>query len=226
MPEVHVLRVFCGPGGSGGNLLGVVRHGAAVPDVAGRQRLAAALGFSETIFIDDPSRGTVDIFTPSSRLTFAGHPLVGAAWLLRREGYLPAVLRPGAGEVASRADGELTWITGRPEWSAGKQTRRFGSAAEVDALAVPPAGTGWLYAWAWDDEASGRARARGFPGRGDGIAEDEATGSAALLLTAELARVLEVRQGQGSRILTRPLPDGQVEVGGRVRLAEVRVLCH
>jgi predicted PhzF superfamily epimerase YddE/YHI9 len=224
VPDVHVLRVFCAPDGSGGNLLGVVRHGAAVPDVPGRQRLAAALGFSETIFIDDPLRGTVDIFTPSSRLAFAGHPLVGAGWLLRREGRSPAVLRPGAGEVGSRADGELSWIAARPEWSAGKQTRRLGSAAEVDALAIPPAGTGWLYAWAWEDEAAGRVRARGFPGRGDGISEDEATGSAALLLTGELGRCLEVRQGHGSQILTRPLPDGRIEVGGRVRLAEVRAL--
>lgn len=76
----------------------------------------------------------------------------------------------------------------------------------------------WIYAWAWEDEAAGRVRARAFPGRGDGVDEDEATGAAALLLTAELGRALNITQGRGSQILTAPGPDGVIELGGRVRL--------
>lgn len=80
MPSVlDVLRVFCGPDGRNGNELGVVRDGSAVPDVADRQRIAGELGFSETVFVDDPERGTIDIYTPTLRLPFAGHPCVGAA---------------------------------------------------------------------------------------------------------------------------------------------------
>jgi predicted PhzF superfamily epimerase YddE/YHI9 len=81
---------------------------------------------------------------------------------------------------------------------------------------VPPPGE-WVYAWAWQDEAAGRVRARGFPGRDDGITEDEATGAAALLLTARLGRALTVTQGRGSQILTALEPDGSVAVGGRAR---------
>jgi predicted PhzF superfamily epimerase YddE/YHI9 len=92
----------------------------------------------------------------------------------------------------------------------------------VDALPAPPPGTGWLYAWAWADEQAGRVRARAFPRRGGAIVEDEATGAAAIVLTAELARPLDIRQGVGSQILTRPLPGGLVEVGGRTELVEVR----
>ena len=55
-----------------------------------------------------------------------------------------------------------------------------------------------------------------------GIDEDEATGAAAITLTARLGRELEIRQGAGSRILARPLDDGMVEIGGRVVLDEVR----
>jgi predicted PhzF superfamily epimerase YddE/YHI9 len=55
-----------------------------------------------------------------------------------------------------------------------------------------------------------------------GIAEDEATGSAAITLSARLGRELEIRQGAGSRILARPLGNGMVEIGGRVELDEVR----
>lgn len=216
MTELDVLRVFCGPDGAGGNLLGVVRDGAAVPGAAERAALAAELGFSETVFLDDANRGTVDIHTPSVRLPFAGHPLVGMAWLLRSLGRPPRTLRPAAGEVAVRFEGDVVWVHGRAEWVTARTARRYHSAAEVDALPAPPPGEGWLYAWAWQDEAAGVVRARGFPRRGDGIVEDEATGAAALLLTYELGRPLDIRQGAGSRILTRPHPDGTIAIGGQV----------
>ncbi|MFI8810656.1 MULTISPECIES: PhzF family phenazine biosynthesis protein [unclassified Streptomyces] len=211
---IDVLRVFCGPDGRHGNALGVVRDGSGHPDEASRQELARRLGFSETVFVDDPERGRVDIYTPGLRLPFAGHPLVGAAWLLDLE-----VLEPAVGEVFARQDGEFTWITARPEWAPPRILERYGSAAEVDALTGPPPGEGLLYVWAWEDEAAGRVRARAFPRRGDGIVEDEATGAAALLLSARLGRALNIRQGRGSQILTAPAPDGTVEIGGRVLLA-------
>ncbi|MEI5131563.1 PhzF family phenazine biosynthesis protein [Streptomyces libani] len=219
MTDLEVLRVFCGPDGAGGNALGVVRDGPALPVAEDRAALAAELGFSETVFLDDASRGTVDIHTPSVRLPFAGHPLVGLAWLLRGLGRPPRTLRPPAGEVAVAFEGDLTWVRGRAEWVPARTTRRHASPAEVDALPAPPPGEGWLYAWAWQDEAAGVVRARAFPRRGDGIAEDEATGAAAMLLTHELGRPLDIRQGAGSQILTRTYPDGTLAVGGRVRRA-------
>ncbi|WP_329398358.1 PhzF family phenazine biosynthesis protein [Streptomyces melanogenes] len=209
---IDVLRVFCGPDGRHGNALGVVREGSALPDEAARQALAKELGFSETVFVDDPERGAVDIYTPGLQLPFAGHPLVGAAWLLDID-----VLELAVGDVFARQDGEFTWITARAEWAPPRTLRQYGSAAEVDALEVPEPGE-WVYAWAWEDEAAGRVRARGFPGRGDGVEEDEATGAAALLLTALLGRALNITQGAGSQLLTAPGPDATIELGGRVRL--------
>jgi hypothetical protein len=46
--DLHVLRVFCGPGGRHGNQLGVVPDGHAVATGQHRQAEAARLGFSET----------------------------------------------------------------------------------------------------------------------------------------------------------------------------------
>ncbi|MFE9533903.1 PhzF family phenazine biosynthesis protein [Streptomyces sp. NPDC006691] len=209
---IDVLRVFCGPDGRHGNALGVVREGAQVPCEAARQELARQLGFSETVFVDDPERGTVEIYTPGVRLPFAGHPLVGTAWLLDLE-----VLELPVGDVLARQDGEFTWIAARSAWVPPRTLRQYASAAEVDALAVPEPGE-WVYAWAWEDEAAGRVRARAFPGRGDGIEEDEATGAAALLLTHRLGRALNITQGAGSQLLTAPGPDGEIELGGRVSL--------
>ncbi|MFJ8470797.1 PhzF family phenazine biosynthesis protein [Kitasatospora sp. NPDC094011] len=210
MTDYEVLRVFCGPDGRHGNELGVVRDGAALPDRADRQAFARELGFSETVFVDDPERGEIDIYAPGVRLPFAGHPCVGAAWLLGVERLVTA-----AGVVAVRRDGGLTRIAARPEWAPPRTLRQYGSPAEVDGLAVPPPGE-WVYAWAWQDEAAGTVRARAFPGRGDGIDEDEATGAAALLLAARLGRALTVTQGRGSQLLAGPRPGGLVEVGGRV----------
>ncbi|SOE75983.1 Predicted epimerase YddE/YHI9, PhzF superfamily [Streptomyces sp. OV198] len=212
MTDFDVLRVFCGPGGEHGNELGVVREGSVMPDPEERQAFAAKLGFSETVFVDDPERGVVDIYTPTLRLPFAGHPCVGVGWLLD----IPELVTP-AGVVGVRLDGEFSWIEARAEWAPGRTLRQYGSADEVDALAVPEPGE-WVYAWAWEDESAGRVRARGFPGRDDGIVEDEATGAAALLLTDWLGRALNIVQGAGSQILTAPQPGGWVEVGGRVRL--------
>ncbi|MFE4816714.1 PhzF family phenazine biosynthesis protein [Streptomyces sp. NPDC056704] len=212
MTDFDVLRVFCGPGGEHGNELGVVREGSVMPDPEERQAFAAKLGFSETVFVDDPERGVVDIYTPTLRLPFAGHPCVGVGWLLD----IPELVTP-AGVVGVRLDGEFSWIEARAEWAPERTLRQYGSADEVDALAVPEPGE-WVYAWAWEDESAGRVRARGFPGRDDGIVEDEATGAAALLLTDRLGRALNIVQGAGSQILTAPQPGGWVEVGGRVRL--------
>ncbi|MFK0167873.1 PhzF family phenazine biosynthesis protein [Streptomyces sp. NPDC090306] len=212
MTDYDVLRVFVGPRGGYGNELGVVREGSRTPERDERQALAAKLGFSETVFVDDPERGVIDIYTPALRLPFAGHPCVGTAWLLD----VPELVTP-AGTVGTRLDGEFTWIEARADWAPPRTLRQYATPAEVNALEVPPPGE-WIYAWSWEDEAAGRVRARAFPGRDDGIDEDEATGAAALLLTDALGRALNITQGRGSQILTAPQPGGWVEVGGRVVL--------
>lgn len=220
MPTLHVLKVFVGEDGKGGNPLGVFLDGGAVPD-KDRQRVAADLGFSETVFVDDPGAGSLRIFTPAAELSFAGHPLVGAAWLLGSEGLEVDALRPPAGEVPARREGEMTYIAGRPEWAPPFEHVEYASPAEVDALDGPPHGLGHAGAWAWEDEAAGKVRARVFvPALG--VPEDEATGSHAVRLCAMLGRKITIRQGVGSRIEATPLPDGSVEVGGKVEKVEER----
>lgn len=214
-PGLQVVRVFCAEDGTGGNPLGVFLDGMSIAE-ANRQPIAAELGFSETVFVDDRERGEMRIFTPKVELPLAGHPLVGTAWLMREEGVEPTVLRPPAGEVGVRFEGEMTYASARPEWSPPFEFVQLDAPAEVDALPGPPAGYGLVGMWAWLDEEAGIVRERVFVPE-EGVPEDEATGSAALMLCSQLGREIEIRQGHGSVIHARPLPDGRAEIGGLVR---------
>jgi predicted PhzF superfamily epimerase YddE/YHI9 len=216
---LHVLRVFVNDEGEWGNPLGVFLEGGEVPPVR-RQDVAAELGFSETVFVEDATTGELRIHTPAIELGFAGHPTVGAAWLLAEEGHRPVTLRPPAGEVGVRFGDGCTFVSARPEWCPPFEYRRLGSPADVRGL-DPAAAGGLVYAWAWIDEDAGTVRARSFAD-GAGIAEDEATGSAALALCAALGRPITVHQGHGSVLSARPLGDGRAEVGGAAVLDEIR----
>ena len=216
MPTLHLLRVFCSDDGYGGNPLGVFLDGEEVaPEL--RQAVAADLGLSEVVFVDDAQRGEIRIFTPAAELDFAGHPSVGTSWLLHG---IEALHVP-AGKVAVRRDGETVYVTARPEWGPPFELAQLDSVDELEALDGPRGGHDLVAAWAWRDEGAATVRARVFPVR-IGIPEDEATGAAATKLCALIGRPIDIRQGRGSRILARPGDDGLVEIGGRCVEDEVR----
>lgn len=226
MSNLHVLKVFVGEDDNGdpvgGNPLGVFLDGFEVPSEK-RQGVARDLGFSETVFVDDVERGELRIFTPETELPFAGHPLVGTAWLMLGEGFHLDALNPPAGEVQIRQSGDMTYISGRPDWAPHFEHVKLGSPEEVEGLSGAPSGYEDVDVgvWAWEDEEEGRVRVRVFvPGLG--VAEDEATGAHAVRLAAKLGRTLVIRQGLGSIIVAEPGVDGMVEIGGRVELVEER----
>ena len=224
MTELHVVRVFGAPDGRGGNPLGVFLDGPAV-GAERRQAVAADLGYSETVWVDavDGQGATIRIFTPGTEMPFAGHPTIGTAWLLRETGRPVDVLRVPAGDVATWADGELTWIRARASWAGGRiEPVQFASAAEVDALQPRRLGDPGLYAWAWEDEAVGRIRVRFFATH-LGIIEDEATGLGGVVMGDLLGVPLTIHQGVASELHVRPdKATGFVDVGGRVARIETR----
>ena len=216
MPHLHLLRVFCADDGGFGNPLGVFVDGSEVAPER-RQAVAADLGLSETVFVDDAESGEIRIFTPAVELDFAGHPAVGTAWLL--DGV--EALHSPAGELPVSREGEMVFVAARPEWGPPFELEQLESPAEVEALRGPPAGHDLSLAWAWMDVAAGTIRARAFPVR-IGVAEDEATGSAATQLCAQLGHAIDIHQGRGSRIRARPSARGFVEIGGRSVVDELR----
>lgn len=209
----HVLRVFTRDD-AGGNFLGVVNDPSGL-DADAMQEIAADLGFSETVFVDrQPGEvPVVRIFTPAMELPFAGHPLVGTAWLLDvlGTGHVASLLC-GIGEVDVTIDGDVAWITTALDQSvsdAGDSDvpHRSGLPASVRAwlvempyeyLVLEYDDAATIAALTPDFDALGeifgtfvfarhgdRVRARFFAPDA-GVPEDPATGSAAVALAAAL----------------------------------------
>ncbi|KAA0112130.1 PhzF family phenazine biosynthesis protein [Mycolicibacterium sp. P1-5] len=224
--DVTVLRVFTDAAGNFGNPLGVVD--AATAPGPERQRIATELGFSETVFIDLPADGSTTaharIFTPATELSFAGHPTVGAAWWLRDRGTPIRTLQVPAGIVGINDDDDRTVIRVRAEWSPEFAIHDLPSVDEL--LGADPddySDDAEHYLWAWMDRERGHIRSRMFA-YDLGVAEDEATGSAAARITDYLSRDLTITQGKGSQIYTTWDPEGWVLIAGRVVSDGVRQL--
>lgn len=207
-----VIRVFTRDN-VGGNHLGIVEDLSGL-DSDKMQSIAFDLGFSETIFIADGDVPLVRIFTPEMELQFAGHPLVGAAWLmLGKQSRTIDRLRCGIGEVRIRRDGTVVWVDApmkpedarRDETSfaeqvglpAARSTWRvdmpldyrmveMATAEEVAKVQPRTAAFGEAFGLTVYARAGGRVRMRFFTPDA-GIQEDPATGSAAVALATVMA---------------------------------------
>lgn len=212
-----------------GNPLAVVL-GAEGLETAALQALADEFALSETAFPLPPDVDGADyrlrIFTPELELPFAGHPSVGAAWVLRRLGRIGTgrvVQSCGAGLLPMDVGEQEVLLTGATpsygpvlpaapllagcgltagDLAGDARTASCGlgfaflpvrpealARVEVDVAALRRLGLGageafgGLSVLAWDG-AVARCRVFAYDA---GVAEDPATGSAALALGAWLA---------------------------------------
>jgi len=231
MRHCYVVRVFT-IGSSGGNPLGVI------PDSTGleadaMQAIASELGFSETVFIEwTGARPGLRIFTPAVELPFAGHPLVGTAWVLNSPGPGAAVMTIQIGDVSTRMEGDTVWVALPPAthsvtpesgdvpvdvpvtgaWRVtvpsdflliGVEFEAELNSADPDLSAVAEAADG-LYLFCESDPV----RSRFFAPR-IGVDEDAATGSAAAAY-ASLMRSDGLESG--ARRIWQGAPDALSEI--------------
>jgi trans-2,3-dihydro-3-hydroxyanthranilate isomerase len=164
----HVVDVFTDEPYTG-NPLAVVLEADGLPTRA-LQAIAREFNLSETAFpmtpSDDERAGGADyrlrIFTPASELPFAGHPSVGAAWLMATlgrvtvgevrqacgAGILPLEIEPGPGRVrltggAPSVDGEVPAdaaiaAAGLPAGSTQGRVRLAGTGLDFAFALVSP----------------------------------------------------------------------------------------
>ncbi|WP_211241325.1 PhzF family phenazine biosynthesis protein [Pseudonocardia spinosispora] len=127
-----------------GNPLAVV-HGAEGLSTEQLHAIAREFNLSETVFPLPPTTPEATyrarIFTPEKELPFAGHPSVGVAWVLARDGVIEAgdaVQECGAGLLPVTVDASGARITGGPptigpEFDAVVMAEAIGlSASDVD----------------------------------------------------------------------------------------------
>ncbi len=84
--RIYIVDVFAEQPYSG-NQLAVVTGAEDLPDEA-MQQIATETNYSETTFVSTVPEGDggyrVRIFTPAREIAFAGHPILGTAWVIRR----------------------------------------------------------------------------------------------------------------------------------------------
>lgn len=103
------------------------------------QAWAREMNLSESIFVwpDGPDRYRARIFTPVQELGFAGHPTLGAAWVLRELGWL---LGPSATQVTEAGSARVFFDPGGTIWLE-PPVRELGElvdpAAAGAALGIP-----------------------------------------------------------------------------------------
>lgn len=210
---ISSVKVFVNHNNEHGNQLTVLFNTDDLSDLR-CQSLAAKFRTSETVFIDEPPTAKLRIFTPRRKIAFAGHPTVGASWLLGQCGYSISALETEAGTVPVQLGGSTATITAPADWSLPWQLIQLATPAEVEQASAAGADR-HDYVWAWLDEEAGQIRARAFTSM-SGPPEDEATGSAASCLAASLGRKIAVFQGAGSVLEASPAETGIVALSGRV----------
>ncbi len=111
------------------------------------QQIAREFNYSETVFILPPAHPSPDgqtfqlrIFTPDEELPFAGHPTIGAAFILTRLGRVRLVAGEGRITFEEGAGPVAVHLTARPgepfqAMLTAPQRPQYGEAPPVDVLA-------------------------------------------------------------------------------------------
>jgi trans-2,3-dihydro-3-hydroxyanthranilate isomerase len=117
-----------------GNQLAVFTDGREVDDETMR-KLAREMNFSETVFVLPPEQGghaRIRIFTPAAELPFAGHPVLGSAFVLGMPLQLGEIrLETGAGIIPVTLEREgASIVFGRmqqpiPNWEPFEQAKEL-----------------------------------------------------------------------------------------------------
>jgi trans-2,3-dihydro-3-hydroxyanthranilate isomerase len=124
-PRFYIVDVFAERPYTGNQLAVVVGSDQLTDETM--QQFAAETNYSETTFVSsapEPDGGyRVRIFTPAREIAFAGHPILGTAWVIRHHlapetaGQVRLNLMIGQVPVTfeySEADGEVAWFLSPP----------------------------------------------------------------------------------------------------------------
>jgi trans-2,3-dihydro-3-hydroxyanthranilate isomerase len=123
--RIYIVDVFAERAYAGNPLAVVLTDGRLTAEAM--QQVAAEMNYSETTFVESaPERDggyRMRIFTPAREIAFAGHPLLGTAWVIRHQlarGAMPTVrLHSAVGQVPvsfepSATGPDVAWFRAPP----------------------------------------------------------------------------------------------------------------
>lgn len=215
---INSARVFVNENDQFGNPVGIVIDDQLKLDKPTRQKIAANLNYSETVFINDLVKPNIQLFNPVHEVKFAGHAVLGTAYFLKHElGKDFSEINCGEHKISVTFDDSLTWITAplsiMPQWNF----KQLDSTEAIDKLNKDQFNNQeHIVVWAWCNKDKGLIRARTFAPDW-GIPEDQANGSGSMLLAHQLNQRLKIIHGEGSEILAEPVNDKLIKLGGLVR---------
>lgn len=216
LKKIHTVRVFVDEENRFGSPLGIVEDEKNKIDKTRRQEIAHDLNYSETVFIDNPKTGAINVFSPIRECPFSMYAALGAAWFIGNE------LKCKVGQLISKnqeikifSKQNRVWVRSKtsilPSWNFVECK----TAVEIESFAISDfAEAKHVMIWAWIDKTAGIVRARTFAADW-GIPEDEANGSGTMRLASTLQRDIIVHHGKGSVLSASPSGTDYVDVGGR-----------
>lgn len=125
-----------------GNPLAVFTGAGDLPD-ATLQAIAREMNLSETVFVYPPAgagQARLRIFTPTTELPFAGHPVLGAAGVIGRSVQIdPISLETGAGLITVKVEREGADVRSAAMWVPVPEISPVEPAAILAALGIEQA---------------------------------------------------------------------------------------
>ena len=223
--KVNILSAFVNSENEFGNPVGVVLDEKQELSSEDRQKVAAKIDFSETVFIDSSGYNKTTMFNPIKEVKFAGHALIGTSYFVNR------VLKKEVsfidckgGHVKTWQESDLTWIEANLEGTPPWKHKEFKTPHEIEHLSTSVISEfEHTMVWAWIDKQKGIIRARTFAPDW-GIPEDQANGSGSMQLASMVGRKIEIKHGDGSIIYAELLGNNVAKIGGRVVADKTKVL--
>jgi len=220
-----ILQVFVNNNGEYGNPVGIIIDDKQKFSADIRQKIAAKIGFSESVFINNLNTGNISLFNPIKEVNFAGHAIIGTAYYISHKlGKKLNNLECKIGKVDFWMNEDITWIhagiKGTPPWRHEQlnDPKVIDSLSLYDMASKEPA-----MVWAWIDEKNGVVRARTFASDW-GIPEDQGNGSGSMQLAVKLGKTLEIHHGIGSIIYAKPTGTDYANIGGIVKEDTIRTI--
>jgi predicted PhzF superfamily epimerase YddE/YHI9 len=220
MNKPYMLDVFINDKGEYGNPASLILDENRELDAAKRLQITKDIGHDETVFVNNLTNGDVSIYHAYGEINFAGNVMVGAAWQLSKlKDQTTFTVHCQDLDIAARINGDTAWIqASEAQYMRSWEIQQLGSSEEIERINVADT-AGWKarLVWAWINEKDGTVRARTFASD-KGIPEVLGNGSGSMMLAARLNRSLRITHGEGCVIYARPIANGLIELGGRVRV--------